>query len=56
MVEAEKQDGAAEIMLAFVLKEVGGSVKVTRATTLEDVKGIEVVEEEDGILVRLVAE
>ena len=56
MVDVEKQDSAAEIMLAFVLKEVGGSVKVNRATTLDDVQGIEVVEEPDGMLVRLVTE
>lgn len=53
-VKEEAKDSAAEIMLAMVLKEVGGSIKVHRSTQLDDIEGIEVVEEMDGIVVRLV--
>lgn len=50
---ASAEAAQAEIMLACVLKQIGGSVTVTKGITLEDVEGIVVEQVEDGVRISL---
>lgn len=54
--ELEAELGKAQILLAFVLQEVGGAVTVPRDQPLRDGIAIAVDEEEDSLVVRLVTE
>lgn len=50
----EEELDKAQIILAFVLQEIGGSISIPKSKPLEDGIAVAVDEEEDSLVVRLV--
>lgn len=54
--EEAAENGAAQIMLAMILKKLGGSVLLTKDISIEDVLGIETEATDEGFVIKLVTE